>query len=102
MSIVVVSPINLVTESLVFLLESYGYEAYADMKEKPILVLVDLINTDPPYSKPYPAPTIALIDSNQKKAKLLLALGYIACIDATQTSETLLEIIKTTLAKQSL
>lgn len=102
MSIVVISPIKLVTESLVFLLESYGYEAYADMQEKPALVVVDLIHAKPPYPKPQPVFTVALIDSNQKKAKALLELDYLACIDATQTSEALIHVIKTALAHRTL
>jgi hypothetical protein len=102
MSIVVISPIKLVSESLIFLLASYGFEACADMKDKSDLILVDLIHAKTPYPKPYPVPTIALTNSDPSKSKILLELGYVACIDATQTSETLIHTIKLTLANQTL
>lgn len=99
MSIIVISPIKLIAESLVFLLESYGYEAYTELKGTPALVLVDLIYTKAPYPQPHRVPTVALIDGDPNT---LLDLGYIACIDAMQTSEALIHIIKTTLTKHTL
>ena len=99
MSIFVVSPINLISEGLVLLLETYGYKA--DAEAKPSIVLVDLINAEGPYPKPYAVPTVALINSDQSKAQALLALGYFACVDANQKSNTLVQIVKSALANQA-
>jgi hypothetical protein len=101
MSIFVVSPINLISEGLVLLLETYGYKAYADAEAKPAIALVDLINAEGPYPKPYAVPTVALINSDQSKAQALLALGYFACVDANQKSNTLVQIVKSALANQT-
>jgi hypothetical protein len=94
MSVIVQSPIILVQEGLVLLLERFGYKAQITMTQEAKVVLVDLINADFPFPEPVNLPTVALVDSDLRKTQMLLDQGYFACVDATQSSE----VLKRTLA----
>jgi hypothetical protein len=102
MTIVVQSPIKIVAEGLAQLLEQQGYAAFIDMRKDSRVILVDLINVEAPYPKPHPVPTVALIEDNPKKAQALLAQGYVACVDATQSSKVLTKAIAKALKDQTL
>ncbi len=101
MSITVVSPIKLIAEGLNALLKHYGYRADVDINSETALVLVDLIHAEAPYPKPCPVPTIALINSDPKKAQVLMAMGYFACFDAKQRGRSLQQVIETVNLSQS-
>ncbi len=93
MSVTVKSPINLIQEGLVLLLERHGYKAQKMADEKTKFVLVDLINAESPYPEPDALPTVALIGGDTRKAQVLLAQGYAACVDALQNSHHLIQTL---------
>jgi hypothetical protein len=102
MSIIVKSPIILIQEGLTLLLERQGYTAQTAMTKEAEVVLVDLINAQAPYPEPPPLPTVALIGSDSQKAQMLLAQGYLACVDATQSSDVLKRTLATALEVRTL
>jgi hypothetical protein len=93
MSVLVQSPTGLLQEGLVLLLERHGYKVQPVMGNEVKVVLSDLVAAELPYPEPSSLPTVALIGSDARKAQTLLAQGYTACVDATQPSEYLAEVI---------
>jgi hypothetical protein len=102
MAILVQSPIGLVQEGLVLLLERHGYKAQTMMSKEAKVILLDLINAELPYPEPSTLPTVALIGNDSRKAQLLLAQGYVACVDATQSSERLFQTLASALEPRTL
>ena len=92
MTVLVLTSTKVLSEALVVLLSSFGFDAHSDVEQPSDVAIFNLVGVAAPYLSPLNVPTLALIESDSRKERDLLTLGYYRCFD---TRATVNDVIKT-------
>ena len=101
MTVLVLTSTKVLSEALVVLLNNFGFEAHSDVEQPSDVAIFNLTGVAAPYLSPLHVPTLALIESDSRKERDLLALGYYRCFDTRASVNDLVSALEALSKRQN-
>ena len=94
MKVLVLTSTRVLSEALVALLNSFGFDAHSDVEQPADVAIFNLMGVTAPYLAPLSVPTLALTESDSRKERDLLSLGYYRCFNTRASVDELVETLR--------